>query len=392
MDNTTKKRWLLAHLIFLSAFGALATDMYLPALPMMSDEFNCSVGTVNLTLVLFFLFSAISMLIWGTLSDKYGRRPTLLVGVALFILTSFLCALSSNVYQLIVFRVFQAVGSSAAISVSMAVMKDVFEGKERERALAFASILMALGPILAPIIGALLLKISSWRGIFLCLAGLGIIGLMGCVLMQETAKIAREKSIILTLGNLPKLLKNLGFTYPMLLFSLTGFPLMLFLGASSNIYIKGFGLSEQIYSYFFAANAFFASTGPMIFMKINGKVHTYRIITASFAFMLLSGLLIMGMGSINPYLFAIAVLPSTISGNMIRPPSANILLEQGREDAGAASSLMNFFFIFMGSLAMQFISFDWDNRIFVMGATQVFAGIVCLIFWPVVWKRCKISD
>jgi DHA1 family bicyclomycin/chloramphenicol resistance-like MFS transporter len=96
-------------------------------------------------------------------------------------------------------------------------------------------------------------------------------------------------------------------------------------------------------------------------------------------------------GKVNPFIFAGTVLPGMIASQMIRPPSANILLEQGKDDAGAASSLMSFCSMFLGSLGAFFISFDWSNRIFVFGLINLIIGSCSLIFWPKVWKRCRID-
>ena len=108
MEERLKKRWILAHLIFLAAFPSLATDMYLPSLPTMADHLAAPVSLVNLTLVFFFMFFGGSMIIWGTLSDKYGRKPTLLAGIGTFVATSILCSIAISIYQLILFRVLQA--------------------------------------------------------------------------------------------------------------------------------------------------------------------------------------------------------------------------------------------------------------------------------------------
>ena len=106
----------------------------------------------------------------------------------------------------------------------------------------------------------------------------------------------------------------------------------------------------------------------------------------------MSGLFIILVGNHNPFLFALAVAPATVAISMLRPPSMNILLEQGKKDTGAASSLMNFSFTFMGSLGVLFISMDWDNRILVFGLMDLIAGMGCLVFWPRAWKRCKPSE
>lgn len=388
--ETKNKRLLLVYLIFLGALPPLTTDMYLPALPNMVDQFQSSVGVVNLTLVLFFAFFSASILIWGTLSDKYGRRPILRVCTILYILSSFLCSTAGSIYQLIIFRVFQAVGGGATVAVTMAIMKDVFEGRERERVLSVAGIFMIIAPITAPSIGALILNFMSWQGIFLVLCGFGMIAFTGAVFMKETAVKSSEKSLIGTIGNLFRVLKNPGFAYPLPLFALMTFPVFMFIAASSDIYVTRYGLSEEFYSLLFGGNAVFSALGPVLYMIISRRIRTPRMIIAStFLLTLLSGVFVVLLGNHGPFLFAAAILPATIGASMIRPPSTHLLLEQVKEDAGAASSLMNFTFIFIGSLGMQFISLDWDNRIFMMGLVYIMAGSASLIFWPFAWKRCK---
>ena len=125
----------------IAAFPALSTDLYLPALPSMSEQLNCSVALVNLSLVVFFIFVSTSSIIWGPLSDKYGRKRILLIGVPLYVLSSFFCVLSQSVFQLIAARIFQAIGGGAAMAVNLAIVKDVFPGKKRERTLAFVTVL-----------------------------------------------------------------------------------------------------------------------------------------------------------------------------------------------------------------------------------------------------------
>jgi DHA1 family bicyclomycin/chloramphenicol resistance-like MFS transporter len=391
MNTVSNKRWLLAHLILLGAFGPMTTDMYLPALPRMVDQLNSNVGLVSLTLVLFFMVFGAAMLIWGTLSDKYGRRPTLLVGITVYVVSSLSCALATNVYQLILFRAFQAIGSGAAMSISMAVIKDVFEGKARERALAISSLLMTAAPIIAPIIGAGILKFLSWRGIFVVLSGMGTIALLGTLRMKESASGDSQKGLMSTLGNLPKLLKNPGFSIPLVPLSFLNLPGMMFLGASSYIYIGYFGLSEQAYSLYFAANALFLAFGPFIFLVLRNHTGVLAIFYLAFLLICFSGLLTVLLGQKSPLLFALAVGPSTLASSMSRAPGANLLLTQGKEDAGAASSLMSFTFLFIGSLGMQFIALGWDNRIFVFGLLSLSVGTGCLLFWPFTWRKCNPS-
>lgn len=126
-------RGFIALIVVLSAFVPISTDLYLPALPGMAEYFDVSVTLTNLTLILFFLFFSLGMLFWGPLSDTYGRRPVLLAGLGLSIAASAGCAVSWDIYHLILFRVLQAVGGSAASAVATAMVKDGYDGRRCSR-------------------------------------------------------------------------------------------------------------------------------------------------------------------------------------------------------------------------------------------------------------------
>ena len=148
----------------LSAVVPLSIDLYLPALPTMTAYFRVPEYETNLTLILFFVFYALATLVWGPLSDKYGRRRILLVGLAVHAVAGALCAVSLNIYQLMFFRVLQAVGAGAATAVATAIVRDTYEGRKREKILAIVQSMVIISPALAPVVGALLLRFTSWRG------------------------------------------------------------------------------------------------------------------------------------------------------------------------------------------------------------------------------------
>ena len=179
-------RGLIALIAVLSAFVPLSIDLYLPALPGMSDYFHVSGDLTNLTLILFFIFFAVGMLLWGPLSEKYGRRPVLLAGLALYIVASAACAISWDIWHLIFFRVLQAIGGSAAFAVATAMVKDVYEGQKQESVLAFVQSMVVISPAIAPVLGAFMLPYTSWRGLFWVLTLIGIVSIIGSLLLVET--------------------------------------------------------------------------------------------------------------------------------------------------------------------------------------------------------------
>jgi len=379
---------IIALIAFLSAFVPLSTDLYLPALPGMALYFNISADLVNLTLILFFVFFAIGMLFWGPLSDKYGRRPVLLIGLSVYTAASFACAGSWDIYHLIAFRILQAIGGSAAFAVATAMIKDIYDSKRREAILAMVQSMVLVAPAAAPVLGALLLKFMSWRGEFLALAFIGLLALAGSVALQETIDKRNTGSILQTLGGLCTVARNPGFSSLLVLFSLPMVPAMAFIASSSYIYINGFRLSAQVYSYYFAINAIGMIFGPMLYMQVSRRYTRRSIILACFGIMSVSGLLMSFVGGFLPWMLAIVLLPATICGSGVRIPGTNLMLEQQREDTGSAASLLNCFATFLGSIGMIIISLNWSNTILVLGIMNILVGLVCLILWlPISQKQ-----
>ena len=154
MDQTKQKylgaTGLVLLIALLSGFVPLSTDLYLPALPGMSAYFGASADRINLTLTAFFVFYALGALGWGPLSDHYGRKPILMAGLGLYVLASAACAFTWNVEGLIVCRIFQALGGSAAGAVATAIVKDVYSGKKRESVLAIVQSMVLISPAVAP--------------------------------------------------------------------------------------------------------------------------------------------------------------------------------------------------------------------------------------------------
>lgn len=384
--NTVNQKYLgekglLAFIGFLSAFIPLSTDLYLPSLPTMAGNFGVPNTLINLTLVLFFIFFALGMLVWGPLSDKYGRKPILVIGMFIYTIASLLCALSGNVYQLIVFRVFQAIGAGSATGVSTAMVKDVYEGKKRVAVLAMVQSMAMISPIVAPVLGAFIIKFVSWRGAFIALFIAGIIGILGGIALEETIKTKNEGTILQSLGRLKVVAKNRGFIYLVLIFAMANIPGMAYISASSYIYVDTFGLSEQTYSYYFAFNAAFFVIGPILYIRISRYIKNNSIITGSYFITAISGLLICILGTKSPVAFALLLFPASLSGSLMRPPTTNLVIEQQDNDIGSAMSLMSFIYTVMGSIGMLLISLKWESTIVAMGIMYLIMAVVSIILW-----------
>ncbi|MBP2132216.1 DHA1 family bicyclomycin/chloramphenicol resistance-like MFS transporter [Methanomicrobium sp. W14] len=377
---------ILGLIVLLSAFVPLSTDLYLPALPGMADYFNAPVSIVNLTLILFFIFFSMGMLFWGPLSDKYGRKPVLLTGLVIYIAASCACALSWDIWHLVLFRVLQAVGGSAASAVATAMVKDVYEGRKRESALAVVQSMVVLSPALAPVIGAFMLPYTSWPGLFWTLAAIGGISLFGSLLLEETNKKRYTGSIAGSFGRLAVVLKNPGFTSLLLVFSLVSTASLAFIADSSYIFVDDFGLSEKMYSFYFAINALFLIAGPFLYIRLSKTYSRLSIITLSFIVMIASGALVSIIGNFSPLLFTLALIPSSLMGSCVRPSGTYLMLEQQKEDTGSASSLINCSGLIFGSLGMTLVSISGENLVLSIGIINMAVGLVCLTGWTIIGR------
>jgi DHA1 family bicyclomycin/chloramphenicol resistance-like MFS transporter len=396
-DVTKKQKYLgnkglIIFLAFLSAFVPLSTDLYLPALPTMTTYFHVPEYQINLTLILFFIFFSLATLIWGPLSDKYGRRPILLIGLIGYSIACVLCAASLNVNQLILFRVLQAVGGGAASAVAMAIVKDVYQGKKRESILALVQSMIVISPALAPVVGALLLKFTSWRGVFIAQAILGVMVVAGSIMFRETLESRNNGSTVRTIVRLAVVLKNPGFTSLLIIFSMISITMMAFVSSSSYIYQDNFKLSSQVYSYYFAFNAMGLLIGPLIYLKLSARFSRFSIINACFLVMIFSGFMVFTMGQLKPWIFAMALLPASIVASCARPPATFLMLDQHKGDAGSASSLISSFQTVMGSIGMVIISLNLGNRVQVVGAINIIIGLLCGGMWLTVTKMPFLSN
>jgi len=380
-------RGLVVLIALLSAFVPLSTDLYLPALPSMGDYFGVSASETNLTLILFFLFFSLGLLFWGPLSDKYGRRPVLLAGLALYIVASIGCAASPDVWSLTAFRVLQAVGGSAASAVATAMVKDVYDGRKRESVLSIVQSMVVISPAVAPILGAFMLPYTSWRGLFVVLAFIGVVSMVGGLLLQETIPSRYAGTLAQSVRRLGVVLKNPGFASLLIVFSLVSTASLAFVSASSYIYQDGFGLSEQWYSFYFALNAVGLIAGPFLYLWLSRHVDRRTIVGAGFAVMIGGGVLVCLFGSLGPLVFALALFPASLMGSSVRPAGAFLMLDQQKEDTGSASALINCSGLVFGSAGMVLVFLSGENLVLGLGAINVAVGAVCLAGWVAIGRR-----
>lgn len=386
------RRGTILLLIILAAMPPLTMDLYLPALPHMAETFETSRGMVNMTLGAYMVAFASGMLFWGPLSERSGRRPILFTTLAIYIAGSLLCTLATSIHSLIAFRVLQGFAGGGVTVIGTTIVKDLFDGREREKVMATIMSLVLIAPMVAPVLGAFLLKIASWKAMFIALALFGCFASVLVALYRETLEERSTGSLLNAWGRLAVVLANPRFTYLLLVFSLAPMCLLSFIGIAAFVYVDDFGLSEQAFSFIFAANAGFAMLGPTLYLQLSRIIPVSRLILGCFTMLVVSGVGMLLFGHLSPWLFAALAALLTVSVILVRVPGANLLLEQQSRDTGSAAALIQFCATIAGASGIQIVSFHSHDLIHNYGILLVVIGTLCSVLWALVQSRAFVAD
>jgi DHA1 family bicyclomycin/chloramphenicol resistance-like MFS transporter len=176
----------LAVLAVLMGFASISTDFYLPAMPAMANALGASHGMVEFTITGYLVGFSLGQLFWGPVSDRYGRRLPVAIGLVLFILGSMGCALAGSAQAVIGWRLLQALGAAAGVVIARAIVRDLFEGPRAARMLSTLMVIMAIAPLVGPIVGGQVAAIAGWRAIFWVLVAIGLVSIAALFTIPET--------------------------------------------------------------------------------------------------------------------------------------------------------------------------------------------------------------
>lgn len=388
---------LMLNLSALMSFASISTDMYLPALPTISRAFHTDAASVELTFSAFLVGFSFGQLAWGPISDRFGRKLPIALGMILFILGSVGCALSETVTQMMVWRVVQAIGACVGPVLSRAMVRDLYGREHSARVLSTLILIMGAAPLAGPLIGGQILLWWSWQGIFWLLACVGVITLFSFRSLPESLPrerrtqepIAHSFKTYLQLIRDPRLMGYAlagGFFYGGVYAFIVGTPFA---------YIDYYHVSAQAYGWLFGVNILGMMAANFVNGRLLNHVHSERIFQCAvwgFASVAatLSACVWFGWGGIwgviVPVFFYVSlngfIVANSVAGALTFFP----------QRAGAASSLIGAMHYGSGILSAALVSWLSDGTpramAFVMGA----AGVGCLVTMLLFNKaRCQLK-
>lgn len=379
--STPFRRLLPTLLLLLTVFGPISMDLYLPALPALTAELDAATSVAQLTVTACLIGLAAGQLIAGPLSDRFGRRGILLIGIVAYIVTSLLCAISPTVELLIVARFVQGLAGGVGIVIAQAAGRDVYAGGALIRFYGRLTVIGGLAAIVGPLLGGMLNAVTDWRGLFVFLAAVGALILIATLLVfGETLPVARRSrgGFTQTLHDFRTLLSdrvflgavlNQGFLYAALFAYLSGATFVL-----QDIY----GLSPMGYALAFGLN----SAGFMTFGYLAGRTAERWSIAGTLVIGILvaalgaAGLLVAGLTAVPLWVVVVALFLLASGVAISSPPATTLALVEYPQIAGTASSLLGMVRFGFGGVAAPLVGVAGALSILPLGVVTTVAVLL----------------
>ncbi|MBO3680634.1 multidrug effflux MFS transporter [Streptomyces sp. NEAU-YJ-81] len=383
----------------LTALPPLSMDMYLPALPAVTDGFHSTAATAQLTLTACLMGMALGQLAVGPMSDRWGRRRPLLIGMVIYVIATAICAFAPTAGLLIGFRLLQGLAGAAGIVIARAVVRDLYDGIAMARFFSTLMLISGVAPIVAPLIGGQILRFTDWRGVFAVLTVIGtLLTLVVWRWLGETLPPERRQDGGLgqTLRTMRGLLADRVFTGYMLAGSFAFAALFAYVAGSSFIVQEIYGASPQTFSLLFGLN----SIGLIATGQLNGRVLVGRVsmdkvlmvglvvITVAAAALLVLASGVFGKAGLVPVAGSLFVLMSAMGLAM---PNTNAqALNRTPHAAGSASALLGTSTFLLGAVASPLVGIAGETTAVPMAVVQLvcaLAAIACFMGLCRPWQR-----
>ena len=373
----------IAMLALLAAVAPLSIDMYLPAFPRMAEEFGVSATAIQLTLTTFLVGLAIGNLVIGPLSDRFGRRPLLLVGTFVSIIATILCAWSPTVEWLTVFRFFQGFTGAAGVVLSRAVISDRARGAAAAKLFSLLVLVNGVAPVIAPLLGGAVIGLTGWRGVFWVLAGVSVLMFVGVLaLLPEShpAELRSTGGLSTMIADAREVMSNNRFLGYAGAFAF-GFGVMFaYISASPFVLQEVHGLSTTWYSIAFTANALGIVVTSGANAKLVDRVRPEALLRIGLVSMVAFSALLVVDAVVGPYLWATLVLLwfAVASLGLVIANATTLALGEARRAAGTGSAVMGAAQFGLAAVISPLVGLGGEGTAVPMAVTMLVSAIIGL--------------
>jgi len=349
--------WLYVALITVTATGPLALNMFMPSIPGLVSDLSTTVGMAQLTLTLYLAGSAVSQLVYGPLSDHFGRRPVLLAGITVFVLASIMCALATTIEILVIARLLQAFGGAAGMVLTRAIIRDMHDEKASASVIGYITMAWAVAPMVAPALGGYLDQLAGWRTSFWALAAFGALALtLATFCLPETNHMQAANAHQSRLAGYNRLLHNHRYIWLVATLAFTSGVFFAFLGGAPFIMINVLNQSPLAYGLWFSAVAIGYMTGNFISGKFSRTTETGTMIAIGITVATIATLIpfIAALnGALTPALIFIPMGIIAIGNGITLPNLTAASLSCDPKAIGSAAGLAGFIQSAAGALVAQ---------------------------------------
>jgi len=365
--------------------GPASMDIYLPGLPQLARDLGASPSTAQLTVTMFLIGLALGQFLAGPLSDVHGRRRPLIVGMAAFTVASLVCAIAPNLYALAAMRLVQGTMAAAGIAIGRAVVRDLYSGAAAARYLSRLMLIIGLGPILAPLVGGQILRFTSWRGVFVAIALLGLaLVLTTTRLLPETLPHDRRRAAGLgeTARTFARLLVDRGFLGFVLVCGLGGGAVLGYVAGSSFVLEDVYGASPQVYSVLFGMNGLFLVMGAQINAHLLRRLPPRRLLGFGLTTMVVAGIVLLSVAPFRGAGLAAVMPPLTLlvfSWSFVQSNAIALALTNHPYGAGSASALLGVSQFAFGAVMAPLVSIGGNDTALPMAIVIATCGIAAVL-------------
>lgn len=383
MQRKKMMAFLTVFLGMLAAIAPLSTDMYLPALPFMMEDFSVTPSMIQLTLTASMAGMAAGQIIAGPASDDMGRRKPLVIGMAVFTLSTIGCIFSSSIYLFLAFRFVQGFSGGAGIVIARAIARDVCKGPALTRFFSMLMLVNGLAPILAPVIGGQILRFSAWQGVFVLLAFIGAALTAGAFAMGETLPARRRAAggVLSSLKGFSGLFRQSYFMGHCLMQCFAFAAFFAYISGSSFVFQNVYHVSPQGFSLIFGTNGIGLMLSGALTGRLAGTVADWKTLRASLWIAVVSSaVLLASFFAQAPLPVIVVVLFITVSTlSALGTSSFSLAMQSHGRNAGSASALIGFFSMISGAVMAPVVGIAGSYTAIPMGVVMVLGELGALL-------------